>query len=266
MIKIAYFYKYRPPLNYNDGNELNYVKRVFTHSEIYVPKAYDFNDPFDCRFIPSYDGNSEELFKYFIGELEKDGDLNDYNRTDWEQKLKFSINENINNPVFFTEAIKVQCDNLINKLGVFCLSTENKNLLMWSHYSDSHKGFCLQFKAIFTPFFIESEELLQPVIYSNKYPDLNRVRLSDKEFVGRMLLTKSSCWFYENEYRVIERSFGIKIFPEHLLTGVIFGCQMCDKDKNTIIGWSKDRTTKLKYYEARKKEKEFGLDIIQLKD
>ncbi len=262
MIKIEYFYKYRKPLNLKDEKELDYVKRIFTHSEIYVPRAYDFNDPFDSRFLPSYEGTPDELFEYFINELEKDGDLNDSNRQEWEQRVRLGIREHSNNPQMFEGILEKQCHNLINKFGIFCLSTENNNLLMWSHYTDAHKGFCLQFKAIKTPLFIGSEEVLQQVIYINNYPDLNRLILSDEELAGRMFLTKSTCWSYENEYRVIERSFGTKSFTEHLLSGVIFGCQMRDENKDMIIKWSEGRKAKLNYFEAKKKDKEFGLYIV----
>lgn len=34
---------------------------------------------------------------------------------------------------------------IYSKHKIYCLSEVNDSLLMWSHYSDSHKGFCLEF-------------------------------------------------------------------------------------------------------------------------
>src|SRR4051812_50000619 len=32
-------------------------------------------------------------------------------------------------------------------IGILCFLPERDNLLMWSHYADSHKGYALEFKA-----------------------------------------------------------------------------------------------------------------------
>src|SRR5215213_4386959 len=34
----------------------------------------------------------------------------------------------------------------INEIGILSLTTSNDNLVLWAHYSDSHKGFVIGFK------------------------------------------------------------------------------------------------------------------------
>jgi hypothetical protein len=32
-----------------------------------------------------------------------------------------------------------------SSVGIYCVSTNYDDVLMWSHYADSHKGICLEF-------------------------------------------------------------------------------------------------------------------------
>ena len=38
--------------------------------------------------------------------------------------------------------------NYVNSLGIFCLSERSDDILMWSHYSNGHRGVCLQFNLL----------------------------------------------------------------------------------------------------------------------
>ena len=92
---------------------------------------------------------------------------------------------------------------------VGCLCTEYKNRLMWSHYADGHKGFCIEFDCS-----AEVGQILPlfPVIYSKdivKMPwkyCLTPEGTKDPEFSGRLIqavLTKDDVWKYENEWRIL---------------------------------------------------------------
>lgn len=100
----------------------------------------------------------------------------------------------------------------INKLfRVGCLCTDFKNALMWSHYADSHKGFCVEYD------FSRNCDSLQnnlpmPVVYSDSRPqipwkealhrsDENTASATADLMVG--VLTKDKRWEYENEWRFL---------------------------------------------------------------
>jgi len=94
--------------------------------------------------------------------------------------------------------------------------TKNKNsLLMWSHYSNSHTGFMLEFDTNSKFFKSSTTNQLIKIPYNNKRPDLypneimekamNSIGLSDQEYnqLIKMFFTKSTCWRYEREWRLL---------------------------------------------------------------
>jgi hypothetical protein len=73
---------------------------------------------------------------------------------------------------------------------------------MWSHYTESHKGLCLEFctrNAVFATAY--------QVAYSKAYPVFD-VTSSDTESNLLPLLAKSASWAYEEEYRLISQEAG----------------------------------------------------------
>ena len=116
---------------------------------------------------------------------------------------------------------------------VYCLGLDPKNLLMWSHYADSHRGICLEFSL--------SNEIFCAALkceYSSAYPIMELHDDSDDTLL-LSLLAKSDVWSYEKEYRLIAQeeskalpdSESLKSnghfleFPQGALVSVITGCQ-----------------------------------------
>lgn len=98
------------------------------------------------------------------------------------------------------------------RIGSIC--TDYKNRLMWSHYADGHKGFCIEYD--FNQECDASKELLiLPVIYSKermKFPwnvviavdkEDEKIKMEAAQTMILSLLTKDEVWSYENEWRVI---------------------------------------------------------------
>lgn len=102
-------------------------------------------------------------------------------------------------------------EKMKNLFLVGCLCTSYKNRLMWSHYADSHKGFCIEYD------FSEPEDevlskLPLPVFYSENRPLVpwkaaidNSVENMEEAYAEIMmgLLTKDKEWEYENEWRIL---------------------------------------------------------------
>jgi hypothetical protein len=85
--------------------------------------------------------------------------------------------------------------------GVACYAHNPDNLLMWSHYANSHKGLCLKFDVLedlsqFSPLF--------KVEYKEEYPVLNHVKSDSGGVVTKLLTTKGIQWEYEQEWRVVK--------------------------------------------------------------
>ena len=144
-----------------------------------------------------------------------------------------------------------QQSDLIKKFRVTCFATDPFSMLMWAHYADSHKGFCVEYE-IPTP---DEQNItllqnLMPVIYSDErvsvlnecLAGLNDPKVSD-EMVGAIykygLLTKSLDWKYQNEWRLIsldimltDENYNCKFFP---ISKVYIGAKMPDDKREEII-------------------------------
>lgn len=91
---------------------------------------------------------------------------------------------------------------VFNNTGIISFTTEDKNILMWSHYADSHKGMVIGFDASHS-FFCNPKPYdsytgkLHEVDYSKERPHdiMNNAK--------SLFTTKAEDWAYENEYRLI---------------------------------------------------------------
>lgn len=249
-----FLYKYRA---LNSQNQ-KWIERLFTHNELYFPSPAQFNDPFDCRVQASCVASDAEYRKYLMGLYKRQQPI--WNRARRQAEVARVLKERRHkDPVVHQGIINGIQDN-VNKAGVYCLSERPDHILMWSHYSEGHKGFCLQFRVTTEKsFFVRALK----VKYQRPYPQLHLLRNSADDFVESILLTKAHFWEYEREWRIIEnrRGSGVYTFPEELLTGVIFGCLMPEQLKQKIRNWIQQRRIIPNFYQAKRKDTEFGLDL-----
>lgn len=100
-----------------------------------------------------------------------------------------------------------------------CFCEDVQNILMWSHYADSHKGFALEYNFRATLKNPIKNVGLFPVVYGEKRLDVSSyivwaylmimgVRMKNPDtFVSiKNILHKSSIWAYEKEWRLIDFS------------------------------------------------------------
>ena len=166
--------------------------------------------------------------------------------------------------------MSAQREIIPNRIGVFSLSWNYKSILLWSHYADSHKGYCVGFnvgklKRFCEKTFLEHQETisLEEVRYQEKYPFINAYKLSSDERLKCQLLTKSPEWQYEKEYRLIwflGANNRLRI-DDGIIRRVILGCRMTSADKDEIISILKTRKDRIYLYEAKERRDSFGLDF-----
>ncbi len=117
----------------------------------------------------------------------------------------------------------------LEKMYVGCLSKDSNSILMWSHYSDAHKGLCIEY---------ETKSLMDQsnnVYRINYVSSINEMLPSEILKNPAILLSfKSKDWEYEKEYRYIIISDDLK--EEHIMVSakvrsIILGL-MFDKNKN----------------------------------
>jgi len=217
-------------------------KDILQKGFIRLTPAKDFNDPFEL--VPTITPLSSKWIEYILS-VNENKKLK-FNDDDYEYSYKRSED---------LEIKKQLLNNKINKIGILSLSSNNSinqlltvavpekddprtNLIMWSHYADSHKGFVIEFKANF----IENIDI-KKVEYSNER-DIITFEDIESNTLNKLFFKKSLEWSYEQEYRAIfELSQADKIINDiHLfqidkskINSITFGCNMSDKNKKTII-------------------------------
>lgn len=254
---IKYLYKYRSLY----GIQKEYAKKTITDNEIYFPAPIEFNDPFDCRPNFSFIGSHLEKKEFFkkvctsmapkLEKIQQNILVNNFLKN-WEKNYPSLVKK-----------LNQATEDLLNTTGVCCMSEDPENILMWSHYSNGHKGICLIFKLESRiPFFRE----IHPVYYQSNYPNINFVTDDENTMLKFSILTKSNHWSYEKEWRIIKPKEGRKIitFPEEILVGVILGCKILEEDKKQVIEWSRSRKYPPKIYTAEQKKDSFGVEIREI--
>lgn len=241
----------------------NYTEKIFTSNEIYFQIPSKFDDPLDSKLSYVLKGTKEEKQRFLKRNLllaRPDLTYQDINEISAEPS---------NIEKFFDVFCKRQNERR-DELGIYCLTTLKDNILMWTHYSDNHKGFCVEFDSQNYEFFQQA----LPVEYSKVMPTLNVLDITVGEThknankLAELLLIKAEDWRYQNEWRLVytpkQGGPGIHKYPEKLLTGVIFGFQIAPENQEKIINWCRGRKFKPRFYQTKLKGTEFGLDVIPI--
>lgn len=249
---------------YKYGKFDKYTEKLFTHNEIYFSSPDEFNDPFDSKPLHICEGNEQQIENYLFELYRKK-----YPGRSKEEILadvKREIITKGKGRIVLKETLEISRERIRKKLGVCCFSEKRDNILMWAHYAKQHTGFCLEFD-IDNDFFRPITRAIK-VEYDTILPELNLMQLSNypSRELGIKLLIKADDWEYEQEWRIVEtkKGPGIQNFPEDALSGVILGCRISQENKENIFRWCRKRKHQPTLYEAREKQKEFGLDIVKI--
>jgi hypothetical protein len=235
-----YLFKYRT---------LESLEKILQNNSLWFSNPQDFNDPFDCQIV--VEGNHSE------------------------KELKELIKRTVHAPITDLEVAQLakevatipgKCEEILNtsitnfmaRNGVCCFAGNESNLLMWSHYSNSHKGVCLKFDALKDPAFFT---FLFPVNYQSEYPNYNHLG-DGHDILRSLILTKSDHWQYEQEQRILKpNEVGLHQFKKPALVEIIFGCRCSEEDIKKYIELAKSQGFEAKFKKTIKKHREYGLDF-----
>ena len=145
-------------------------------------------------------------------------------------------------------------EKMKNLFLVGCLCTSYKNRLMWSHYADSHKGFCIEYD-----FSKPEDEVLSklplPVFYSENRPLVpwkaaidNSVENMEEAYAEIMmgLLTKDKEWEYENEWRILIGATEDSEFKMPRVSCIYLGASIEKENRDKVIAIAKERNIPVK--------------------
>ncbi len=145
--------------------------------------------------------------------------------------------------------------------GVFCLSAISDNLLMWSHYADSHKGICVGFNP---QKLIDSicPTWVAPIQYSFEYPKISILE-HPEQILEILLFNKSIDWHYEKEIRYVKNTIDggceIKI-PVDTIEEIYLGCLVDADTEHSVMEIMTSKYPHARIIRYKKNELTFKLE------
>ncbi len=221
--------------------EHSYEKRIYKYlnqhdtlltllnSTIFLQVPAKFNDPYDCF-------SGLITFEKYAENLALSKGIN-------------KPNGNVVNELFR------------NKIGISCFSKKFNNLLMWSHYADSHKGACIGFDLN-----VDSINSIKGACYKGAVKYVKKFEPIDyadnpEKIISNWLLTKAKDWKYEDEVRLIcPKQNGVIEIETNMIKEVIFGSQADNGFKKSVHEIVDCKDYKLKFSTLKLKENKFKLE------
>nr|WP_288933068.1 DUF2971 domain-containing protein [uncultured Allomuricauda sp.] len=246
------YYKYLPPkrLDYLEKELLRYTQPI------------DLNDPFEC--LPKKP--TEKEFKDIIKKV-----------SELLSKKRIPLNENAEilelEKMYHEAYVKVN-----NDIGILSLTKNWNNTLMWAHYTNSHKGFCVGFdpKDKYFEDYLSStkreSKTVKEVVYSDKRVEIP-MEFEKKKLGFEPFITKSRDWKYEEEIRVIStlnlsdkkidgNPVDIHLFkvPHNSIKEIVAGANM-EKNNEDLI---KDFCSKngIRFYKSMISNEQFNMERV----
>jgi hypothetical protein len=206
-------YKYRS----GDKSTLQRDLQSLEDSKFYAAVRHELNDPFEGRFDRSSVKAQFSALKTLVsGAAPKaTGSLDD-------------LSQATNDVLEF-----------VDKSGVFSLSYNPLQELIWAHYGGSHRGFCIGYD---TQRLVEFEPNIHYVLdvkYSNAAPvagwnDLVSAN-SPVTVLRTMLGVKSNPWSYEEEVRIITQPPGLHDHDYRAVKVIYFGLRCPDSTIKAVM-------------------------------
>jgi hypothetical protein len=203
--------------------------RILTDNTLAFRNPQYLNDPFDCtlelmdfsRIPPFY---RENLFKKY------------YSHLTGENKIRMQANFESKPDTELLEILVKGMQQDLDKRGITCFSKSYDNMLMWSHYADSHKGICIGFNLpkLYTSIRLNShpERFMISVKYDRQFDSINYFS-HPAQAVINWLRTKSEDWAYEKEVRLVlydlsfnEYGLHLQGIPGDCIKEVYLGCRI----------------------------------------
>jgi hypothetical protein len=244
-----------PIFQYQRANKINLSN--LEKQILYMASPSQFNDPYDCDInydLIDYSREDAGAIKRKFIELE----VSPQNR----ELLKALENEQ-----FLPELIKVAQkvfevahEVFLKNSGICCFSEINDNLLMWAHYCEGYRGFCLEFRTEYEPFL-----RLHQVQYIDAFKRIdfvNQLLSENGEFITDLYCTKSKNWDYEKEWRIIHHNAKTEYrYVQECLKAIYFGPKIENEYKKNLCSILKRQNPKVELWDGELAKKRFEINF-----
>lgn len=233
-------YKYRT---------IDQTKKILDNFSFWFATPDSFNDPFDCNLSEIKSPSLIDARKHF-------------ERLNMEKEvIEQSIGLCQRCPEMLIELIKNAKEKSIRSKGVLSLSEKYDDILMWSHYSEYHKGVVLGLSLEADPDFF-----LMPLKmdYKDNYEPLNFLGDPEKSTTDTIKI-KSSHWKYESEIRIYKNDSGLHTINKNAITEIYFGINTSQENIDDIYKiCEKCELDHIKFFKGEQSHGSFKIDFQRL--
>lgn len=239
-----FLYRYQPLTAYSLASLVN--------NTTWLAKPITFNDPFDCAITLDRQKYKQSVMHAVSVAMERakpEGLKPEHLYDIWPgDKEAF-------------EEFRSHLSEMVQNMGICSFSATSNHLLMWSHYANHHRGFCVEYDSHEGTLL---RQLAHEVKYEDSVPSLTAADFApqnNKKAIDVLWLTNAKCWSYEEEWRVMTNE-GNKIHQApSAIVSVIFGARMPEQDR-IMVSRALRHQPNIEFKEARLKEGQFAIEVI----
>lgn len=226
-------YKYRDWDNVNN-------RRFILNREVYLSSPEQFEDEFDCRIPIRYDLMTEEQAYMFYERLHNLSGII-LNRAEKRKKIKGYVKaKEYKSKKINAVNEKISFEEFFKRIGILCLTAENKLEAMWEKYANKHSGFCIGYNS---RILFESLGGGGKVKYVDRLPVIMPDPIMDRDTQRyKQVYHKLENWQFEKEYRTqkfwlngASRSDRQIEIPKEAFHSIILGKNISNSNRKEII-------------------------------
>jgi len=161
-----FLYKYRK----FDAYSLSSI----ANQAVWLAKPSSFNDPFDCAITLDQGRYKESIMHAISVSIKSEG-------TSTEKKEELFKLWPGDRCAF--DKYRNSLKEIFQNMGVCSFSESPDILLLWSHYADNHKGFCLEYDCGDTS---RLRKLVQRVLYTDSFPKISAADMTGSKKMKRL--------------------------------------------------------------------------------
>ena len=226
-----------------------YSLAALTNNTVWLAKPSTFNDPFDCALTLDRARFTDSLH-HAVDVAVQRGLIQDPERPGLYDEQPGDLSA--------FESMRAKLLATLSNVGICCYSATSKHMLMWSHYANHHRGFCVEYS------FSEGTQLRQlaePVIYASQMPSISLADIAPgrrEHAIALLWRTKAACWRYEREWRVLMSEGNMSYQAPAPVTSVIFGARMPEADR-ILVARALRHQDDIQFQEAVVEESRFAV-------
>ncbi|MEQ5159908.1 DUF2971 domain-containing protein [Proteus terrae] len=184
-------------------------------------------------------------------------------------------NMDLFNEIFTPYMLSDISKKISDQSGILCLSKAKNHTLMWSHYAKNHTG--IMFELDITTLKSDNSIYIHDVKYQDdvpmcSYSDLlglnEQLFKSDSDnLFKKSTLTKSPCWSYEKEVRLlrqIKNNKRILPLPIKIFKSIYLGCKIQKNEKSKILEHIKKYSPDIDVFENKINKNKYQLEYYKL--